>query len=262
MSVMERHTPGDFCWAELGTSDPAGAKAFYSGLFGWTPDDLPIGEGMVYTMLKLEGLEVGALCELNPEQRQHGVPPHWMLYVSVESADAAAARARELGAKVVVEPFDVFDSGRMAVLQDPQGAYFSVWQPKQHIGARLAGQLGTLCWSELATTDTAAARTFYTALFGWGFKIGEGGPVQYTEWINAGKHMGGMLEMTAEWGGAPPHWMPYFLVAGCDSSAAKATDLGGNLMVPPTDIPNVGRFATVKDPQGAVFSIFQLTAAH
>jgi len=262
MAAIEKHAPGEFCWPELGTTDTAGAKVFYGQLFGWTPEDLPIGEGMTYTMLKLEGREAGALYELNPDQRQQGIPPHWMTYVAVESADQTAARARELGANVLTEPFDVFDAGRMSVMLDPQGATFAVWQAKHHIGLRINGVPGALTWSELATTDAGKARQFYTGLFGWGTKIGDAGGIEYTEWLNQGQPVGGMLQMTEEWKGAPPHWMPYFLVADCDASAARASQLGGQVIVPPTNIPHAGRFAMVQDPQGAMFSIIRLTAQH
>ncbi len=258
MAVIDKHTLGSFCWPELATSDSKAAKAFYSNLFGWTPDDMPMNGG-VYTMLKLEGRELGALHDMAPEQRTQGIPPNWLVYVAVESVDRTADLAGQLGGGTLAGPLDVFDAGRMAVLRDPQGAALGVWQAKNHIGARIGGVAGTLTWSELATTDAAAARTFYAGLFGWGDKIGQTGPLEYTEWINLGQPVGGMLQMTEEWHGAPPHWMPYFLVGDCDASAAKATELGGRTFVPPTDIPNVGRFGMLADPQGAMFSIIRLT---
>lgn len=258
MAVIEKHVPGTFCWAELGTTDTSGAKRFYTGIFGWSPDDMPMGENQVYTMLKIDGREMGALYELNPEQRGQGVPPHWMLYVAVESADSAAAKAKQLGATVLAGPFDVFDAGRMAVIRDPQGATFSVWQARTHSGSKIGQVAGTLCWSELATTDPAAATHFYTGLFGWGTKVSDMGPVRYTEWLNQGQPTGGMMQMPEQWKEAPPHWMPYFQVEDCDGSAAKARELGGKILHGPEDIPNVGRFAVIRDPQGAVFSIIRL----
>jgi len=172
MPEVTSHAPGSFCWIELNTSDPAAAKQFYSGLFGWDAEDTPAGPDMVYTMLRIKGLDVAAMCGLQAEQKAHGVPPHWMTYVTVESADDAAAKAASLGGKVMAGAFDVMDVGRMAVIQDPQGAVFCVWQPKAHIGARLVGETGTFGWDELWTTDTKKAVEFYTGLFGWGAKEG------------------------------------------------------------------------------------------
>jgi hypothetical protein len=244
---------------ELGTTDATAAKAFYGGLFGWTPEDMPMASGE-YTMLKLAGLELGAMYTLTEEMRRQGVPPNWMLYVNVGSVDDTVAKVAAAGGQVVTGPFDVADAGRMAVIRDPQGAVVSIWQPKNHIGIRIAGVVGTLCWSELATTDRAKAREFYAAVFGWGTKISHMEPVEYTQWMAGEMPAGGMLEMTGEWHGAPPHWMPYFLVADCDASAGKAAELGGEIVVPPMDVPKVGRFAVLCDPQGANFSVIHPTA--
>ena len=259
MAGIERHPGGAFCWVELATTDATAAKAFYGGLFGWTPDDMSMGQGQTYTMLKLAGLELGAMYTLTEEMRRQGVPPNWMLYVNVESVDQTIAKAAAAGGQVVAGPFDVGDAGRMAVLRDPQGAVVSIWQDKKHIGIRIAGVVGTLCWSELATTDRAKAREFYTTAFGWGAKISQMGPVEYTEWMAGEMPAGGMLEMTEEWHGAPPHWMPYFLVADCDVSAEKAAELGGKVVVPPRDVPKICRFAVLCDPQGAYFSVIKPT---
>lgn len=264
MPEVTSHAPGSFCWIELGTSDTDAAKKFYSGLFGWEAVDLPAGPDMVYTMLKLRGLEVGALYKLRPDQTAHGVPPHWMSYVSVSSADDSASKAKSLGATLLAEPFDVMDVGRMAILQDPQGAHFCVWQAKAHIGFRLVGETGAFGWDELWTTDTKAAADFYTALFGWTTKesgqIEEGG--NYTEWQLRGQSIGGMMKIRPEMGPVPPNWLPYFMVDDCNATADKAKSSGGKLLVPPTDIPDVGRFSVIQDPQGATFAIIKLTGLH
>jgi predicted enzyme related to lactoylglutathione lyase len=261
MAAIDRHTPGVFCWTELGTTDAAAAKVFYSGLFGWTPDDMPVSESMTYTMLKLEGRELGALYQLSNEQRTQGVLPNWLLYVAVDNPDQIANTANELGGKILAGPFDVFDAGRMAVMQDPEGAVFAVWQAKNHIGARIGHVAGTLCWSELAAKDAAKAKDFYTKLFGWDARTDQMGPMRYTQWLNRGQPVGGMLQMTETWQAASPHWMAYFQVADCDSSAARAKNLGGQVMVSPMDVANVGRFAVLQDPQGAAFSVIRLVQA-
>jgi predicted enzyme related to lactoylglutathione lyase len=257
MSTVEKHIPGSFCWVELGTTNAKGAKAFYGGLFGWHPNDMPLGPDQFYTMLQVDGKEIGALYELDESMRRIGIPPHWLEYIAVASADDAAARVKALGGTVNKEPFDVFDAGRMAIIQDPAGAVFAIWQANRHIGARITGEPSTLCWSELITKDTAKSVEFYTKLFGWSVKSGLGSPREYLEIWNGDRAIGGMVQEAAELGDIPSHWMPYFLVTGCDSSAGKSKELGGLVQVRPSDIPGVGRFAVIADPQGAVFSLFQ-----
>jgi hypothetical protein len=260
MPEVTGHAPGSFCWIELNTTDPAAAKKFYSGLFGWEAEDTPAGPDMVYTMLKIRGLEIGAMCGLQPEQRSRGVPPHWMSYVAVKSADDAAEKARSLGGSLLAEAFDVMDVGRMAIIRDPQGATFCVWQAKAHIGARLVGENGTFCWDELWTTDRKKVAEFYKALFGWGSKESDMGEMgTYVEWQNAGQSIGGMLEIAPGMGPVPPNWLPYFMVEDCNSTADKARASGGKLVVPPQDIPHVGRFSVISDPQGGMFAIIKLT---
>lgn len=253
---VSKHTPGTFCWVELGTTDPAAAKKFYSELFGWGINDMPMGPDSFYTMLQLRGKDVAALCQLNPGQLAHGVPPHWLLYIAVESADEAAKAVIAAGGKTMMEPFDVFDAGRMTVAQDPAGATFGIWQARNHIGSQINNEVNTFCWGELATRDAAASVAFYSKVFGWKAKTGD---PAYTEIHLGGQPFGGMLTMTPEMGDAPPHWAPYFAVNDCDATAEKAKSLGASMCVPPQDIPNVGRFAVIADPQGAVFSIIKLT---
>jgi len=195
---------------------------------------------------------------MRSEERQGGTPPHWNLYVNVASADEAAKHAGSLGGKVIAPPFDVMDVGRMAVLQDPTGAVFEVWQPKKHIGAKILNEPGALCWSELTTRDTRAAEAFYTALFGWTAKHNApGADMEYTEFNNDGQHGVGMMPMPAQMpAGTPSYWMPYFQVLDCDASTRKAEQLGGKVMIQPQDIPKTGRFSIATDPQGAMFALF------
>jgi uncharacterized protein len=248
--------PGQFCWVELGTNDTSGAKAFYSGIFPWTPEDISMGEHGYYTLLKIGGKDAAALYKLQDEQLAQGIPPHWMLHVAVDDVDAFAPKAESAGGKVMMPPFDVMEHGRMAVVRDPQGGIFCAWQAKQHQGFTAEGD-GTLCWGELAARETDVAERFYKEALGWETKKSQG-PVEYTEWVAGGRPIGGMIRMTDEWGTAPSHWMPYFQVSDCDGLAQKAMELGGQVMVPPTDIPNTGRFAMLQDPQGAMFSVIYL----
>jgi predicted enzyme related to lactoylglutathione lyase len=261
--AIERHSPGTFCWVELGTTDPAAAKAFYTRLFGWTFEDSPMGPDEVYTMWKLHGKDLGAMYKLSEDLQKQGVPPNWMLYVCVTDAAQTAEKAKANGATLMMEPLDVMDYGRMAVIRDPQGGVISVWEPKRHIGARIINTIGTLCWAELATKDTAKAATFYTNLFDWKTDTKKAGPpgmqTDYTEWVVGGAHIGGMLQMTEEWGDAPPNWMPYFQVTDCLETVEKVKKLGGKVEFGPLPIENVGHFALIADPQGAYFSVVEMS---
>jgi len=254
---INSHAPGSFSWPELATTDQKGGVAFYRDLFGWQVDEQPMGPGDTYSMFKMRGRPVAAAYTMRPEEKQSGAPPHWNNYVTVASADDSTKKAQELGSKVFAPPFDVFDAGRMAVLQDPTGAVFQVWEPKKHIGAMILGEPGALCWTELTTTNLKAAETFYTGLFGWTAKHGDAGGMEYTEMSNNGQPGVGMMPkppgMPAE---VPSYWMPYFMVTDVDAGAKKAKTLGAKVMVPPQDISNVGRFSIVSDPQGAVFALF------
>ena len=256
---MTRHEPGAFSWIELATTDPKAAKAFYTTLFGWSFTDGPMGPGPedIYTRLQLGGDDVGALYPMMREQQTQGVPPFWLCYVTVASADEAAKKAKALGGKVCAEPFDVMDYGRMAILQDPSGATLAVWQPGTHPGVGRFGEAGAPCWLELATRDVEAARKFYGSIFGWTWLEPKGVGMPYTEIQRNGQSMGGVYPIGPEMGPMPPNWTAYFQVADCAAAAAKATSLGGKLLVEPKDLAGVGRFAVVQDPQGAVFSIFQ-----
>jgi uncharacterized protein len=258
MSNIEKHAPGSFCWIELATTDQKAAKSFYEALFGWQANDMPMGRDDFYSIFRLEGRDAAAGCTLRPEQRSRGVPPHWMLYIAVDSADAAAQRAAELGGQVLAPAFDVFDAGRMAVLQDPTGAAFCAWQAKQNTGIGIGSVDGTLCWADLNTPDRDRAGAFYTGLFGWELGKEDEEPAHaYWHIKNGGEFIGGMTPPSHRNPNAPPHWLAYFLVSDCDASAAKAGEMGALLYLPPTTFENVGRMSVIADPQGAVFAIFQ-----
>lgn len=260
MTTTTQHAPGTFCWPELATTDQAGAKAFYTKLFGWESSDSEMGPGETYTMLKLKGRDLGALYTMRQEERSHGIPPHWNSYVAVANADRSAAQAKSLGGTLMAEPFDVMEAGRMAIVQDPTGAVFCLWQPKSHPGAGVLNEVGALCWTELMTTDAARAKTFYTGLFGWRAEERPMGPMTYTLFHNGSVQAGGMMQVTKEMGPIPSHWAVYFAVSDCDATVARAQTLGAQITVPATDIPEVGRFAFLQDPQGAHFGIIKLSA--
>ena len=256
MGERTRYEPGTFSWVDLSTTDPDAAKAFYGGLFGWEAHDMPAGAAGTYTMLRLDGDDVAALSAQSEQERSLGLPPHWNSYVTVEDVDASAARAQALGATVLAGPFDVLRAGRMAVVRDPTGAVLSLWQPGEHIGARRVNDLGCLCWNDLMTDDTRAAAEFYTALFGWAVETFSGGEATYTIWKVGDRSNGGMLELTEQHGGAPPHWLPYFTVESCDAFTQTVEASGGAGLAGPMDVP-VGRIAAAQDPQGAAFAVFE-----
>jgi uncharacterized protein len=255
MPQIDKHAPGTFSWFELATTDQEGSKAFYQQVLGWQAQDSPMGEGMVYTMYKLGDRWVAGGYALTPDMQQQGVPPNWMPYVCVANADETAAKAKEHGAKMIMEPFDIEGVGRSAVFADPGGAVISIFQPGQHRGTGLTGEHGTACWCELLTKDRASCEAFYKAVFGWNVKSSM---PEYTEFLVGDLSHAGMMEILPEWGPVPPNWMTYFQVADCDATTAKVGELGGALVMGPHDIPNVGRFATLRDPAGAHFSVIQL----
>ncbi len=261
MATTTQHAPGTFCWPELASIDQPGAKTFYTKLFGWSFKDQDMGNGEHYTMFQLKDRDVAALYTMRKEERDTGAPPHWNSYVSVASADETAAKAAKLGGTIVLPAFDVFDSGRMAFLQDPTGAMFGVWQAKNHHGVGALDEVGAMTWTELLTNDTGKAQSFYTGLFPWKAEAKPMGPMVYTLFLRGDAMAGGMMEITKEMGPIPPHWMVYFSVADCDATVAKVGALGGKVMLPPHEVPGIGRFSILQDPQGAHFAVIRLASA-
>ena len=257
MTTRTGYKPGTFCWVDLATVDADGAKAFYGTLFGWEVVDIPIGDDDFYSMLKQDDRKVCALYKMRPEMLEHGVPPHWHRYVSVESADESAATIEKLGGTVVMKPFDVMEDGRMAVVQDPAGATFSVWQPGESFGAELVNEPNSLCWNELCTSDVDSCSAFYTGSFGWTSEEMEMPEGEYIIFKNGDQNNAGMMASQPEWGEVPPHWGVYFAVADCDETLEHATKLGAELVSGPIEM-GPGKFAALRDPQGAHFSVIRL----
>ena len=242
---------------ELGTTDQQAAKKFYGELFGWTVDDLPMGPGEFYSMFKLDEKTAAAAYTLRKDQREHGVPVHWVLYISTESADNSARRAKELGATILAEPFDVMDAGRMAVVQDPTGAVFCLWQAKASGGITTHSEDGAFCWADLNTPDVARASEFYTKLFGWKLEKSEKDSSGYLHIKNGDEYIGGIPPAEHRNPNTPPHWLLYFETKNCDASVEKAKQNGAKVFYGPVSMEGVGRLAIIADPQGAVFSVFQ-----
>jgi predicted enzyme related to lactoylglutathione lyase len=180
--------------------------------------------------------------------------------VSVADADETAAKVKDAGGSVVVEPMDVMDLGRMAYFADPTGAVFGIWQPRSFSGADVVNEPGSLCWNEVLTRDAQTDKAFYPAVFGWdaGRPSFEGAPETYTVWEIDGRPVGGMMQMSDDYfpPDVPPHWAVCFAVTDVDAVVSKARELGATITAEPMDMP-IGRFAGIIDPQGASFTIMQ-----
>jgi predicted enzyme related to lactoylglutathione lyase len=251
MPERTQYEPGTPSWVDLQTSDQAGAKSFYAELLGWTYDDRPVGDDAVYSMAMKHGKQVAAIAPLP----MPGVPPHWNTYVTVADADATAAQIPSAGGSMMGDPFDVLDSGRMAIASDPTGAMFCIWQPKNHIGAYLVNEPGTFSWAELMTPDVDAAITFYEKIFGWkGSKVDMPG-MEYTEIELNDRSIGGAMKPPMA--GMPAAWGVYFAVDDADRAAEITKARGGSVIQQPTDIPP-GRFAVLTDPAGAFFNVIKM----
>ena len=262
MPEVTAYAPGTPSWSELSTTDEAGALAFYGALFGWEDEPNEMGPNWYYHMQKVQGLYACSIYQQGEEERSQNVPAHWNIYFTTENVDATIAAINENGGTVVFGPMDVFEAGRMAMCQDPQGAFFAIWQPNQHIGATIKMEPGAMTWHELLTPDREAAVDFYIAALG----VERGlvmQPNEYAMLAAGGTEVAGVMQITPDMGEFPPHWSVYFGVENVDEAVAKAQSLGGTVYVPGTDIipvegqPAIGRFAALGDPQGASFSVFQ-----
>jgi uncharacterized protein len=257
MPNVDKHSPGSFCWIELATTDQNAAKKFYPALFGWAVTDNPMGPGDFYSIFKLKGRDVAAGYTLRKDQLERGVPVHWSLYIATDNADQTAAKASQSGGTVLMPAFDVMDAGRMAVIHDPTGAVFCVWQPKKTQGIGVVGEPGAFCWADLSTPDPDRAQKFYSAVFGWKLEKGEKDPSGYLHIKNGEAFIGGIPPAAYRDPKTPPHWLAYFMVADVAASSGKATQLGAKILMPPRNMEGVGTWSIIADPQGAVFALFQ-----
>ncbi len=245
MGERTTYPPGSFCWADLVTEDPEAAKAFYGQVLGWTFEDL---SGTDYALALVEGRPAAAI----GPSHQPGVAPHFNCYVGVQDADATAARARELGGEVLLEPGDVGTSGRLAVIADPQGASFSLWQPGEHPGAGVVNVPGAMTWNDLLTSDMDDAERFYGELFGWTFEAAAEDPPYNVIHLPDGRRNGGMVAAAED---QQPAWVAYFATDDVAIAAARAEAADAAVLNGPADVP-AGTFVVLRDPQGAIFCLF------
>lgn len=272
MPERDGYMPGVPCWIDTSQPDPEAATKFYGGLFGWEFENvLPPESGAKYFIARLRGLDAAAVGS-PPE----GGPPMalWNTYVWVEDARETAAKVRDAGGQVITEPFEVMDSGTMAVFADPEGAAICVWQANQHKGAQVVNEHGAINFNGLNTRDPESAKAFYRSVFGWEtLSLGEA-----EMWLlpGYGDHLEqsdpGIRARMAETGApdgfvdvvatlnplgddqpdVPAHWTVTFGVDDADQTAAKAEELGGQVLLPPLDAPWV-RMTVISDPGGATF---------
>lgn len=255
MGERSSYEPGTPCWIDLGTPDIDAATGFYGGLFGWS---IPEGENAEqtggYRQAMLRGKPVAGVMPL----MQEGQPPAWSTYVSVEDADATAAKVREAGGSVLVEPMDVLDLGRMAVFMDTTGAVFGIWQPGSFVGAEVVNEANALVWNEINTRDVEAAKAFYGKVFGWSYDEREFETGNYVSLKAGDDTVGGMIDITGRVPDeVPNHWLAYFAVEDTDATIEQAKSSGGEVVFGPEDIGEVGRIAVLKDPFGAVFALIK-----
>ena len=259
MPTVTQRAPGAPSWADLSTTDDRAALEFYGPLFGWTNDPQEMGPGVFYHMKRIDGHSVAGIFKQGEEEQTRNIPPHWNAYFTVENADQTAQKAKDAGGTVLMEAFEVHDAGRMAVLQDPQGAVFNVWQPNQHIGAEVVQEPSAIIWVELMAQDAGQAAGFYEKVLGVETGLMEG-PMPYTLMKVGGTDVAGILNISdlgPDAASVPPNWSVYFGVSDADNTVEKAKSLGASVIVAPTDIPNIGRFSILQDPQGAMLKVFQ-----
>jgi len=242
--------PGTFCWADLSTTDTDAARIFYATLFGWQGNDMPEAS---YTMFTHNGKMAAGMSPV----RDKGIPPSWLSHVQVEDARATAGKAASLGGTILQDATEVMGMGTMAVIQDPTGAVLSLWQPKNPSSDVAYNTPGNLCWNELITTDVDRSIAFYTGVFGWTTRV-DPAMAPYTIFEVKGRGNAGLMAIPENMPAPRSAWIPYFTVTDTDATAAKAKELGATICCPPTDIPTVGRFSVIADPQGATFAVVAL----
>lgn len=243
-------------WVELTTLDAAAARDFYARLFDWQVEVSPDPQYGGYGIAKLGGADAAGI---SPKQSPEA-PTAWGLYIGADDVDAVSARVAEAGGTVVAPPFDVGDQGRMAVFQDPSGAFVSVWKANQMRGFATDAP-NAYGWAELNARGVEKAIPFYSKLFGWTIRRSEMGAGQppYTEFLLDGDSVAGAWEMNPQIPAeVPSYWQVYFVAEDVDAAYRKALDLGATEMLAPQDFPG-GRFAIVQDPQGAGFGILKTT---
>ncbi len=256
----EAFPEGTPCWIDVQVDDTAGARAFYSAIFGWQIDDGPAEAGGYLMALKDGRVAAG----IGPKPEGMALPSVWSTYLAADSADATADRVTAAGGQLMMPPFDVLDVGRMTFATDPTGGSFGIWQAGTTTGAQIFNEPGTYCWNELHTDGYEAAKTFYAEVFGYTYTGMQGGEEDgYATFSTptGGEPVGGIADDTRmpDAGDAPPHWLTWFTVADIAASTAKVAELGGATVSGPTPSP-VGQMSIVTGPEGEVFGLIEVAA--
>jgi uncharacterized protein len=261
MPRIEQHAPGTINWVDLVSTDLEAASGFYTSLFGWEIEDMPMpGGGGVYRFFRQDGRDVAAAGSMPPEMSDQGIPSHWNVWVAgdADDADEVVAKAAAAGGQVLMPPMTLGPSGRLAMIADPGGAAVGVWEAGEHIGAGVVDEPGAMTWWEVNTRAFEESKRFYGQVFGWTAEALAAPDVNYVLWKLDGRTVGGMLEMTEQWGDIPAHWMAYFAARDTDELAKRATEVGGSVGAPPFDAA-YGRIAVLVDPAGGHFSVVSPT---
>lgn len=257
MTTVTSHPNGVPSWVDLATPDPVASKGFYAAIFGWTYDDQSTGEpGNDYTMVSRNGHSAAGMMKLSPEMAASGMPPVWSTYVTVADVDVAVEAIAPAGGSVLQPAMDVMDAGRMAVVADPSGAVFCLWEVKEHIGAGVVNEHGALTWTELITPDPGMIGPFYAEVLGWSMQTVPMPDGEYTLFhVEGGNENGIAGAMAPPMPGIPAYWGVYFHSDDTAETVAIARERGAQVLMEPTPMPGVGTLATLMDPQGAVFSV-------
>ena len=258
MGKRSEHAPGTFSWIELATSDQDAAKEFYAGVYGWTYDDRPLGDGSdsVYSLAMVDGSRAAAI---SPQQQGDPSPPHWNNYITVASADETAGKATGAGGTALAEPFDVMELGRMAVLQDPAGAVYCIWEPKENNGAEIVNEIGAFTWNELGTPDVEGAKSHYAEVFGWTYESMDMGERPLLRDHQERRALERRHPPTGRGGAGDGAGVldALYRRGSLDDAIGKIKELGGDTIMDPIEMDENSKFVAARDPQGAFFSVWE-----
>lgn len=260
MTEFTSHPAGSPNWVDLMSPNVDDSIAFYTAVFGWQANEQADPEGnRVYVLFTQNGKNVAGLGPQSPGIPK-GTPAAWHSYIATEDIEATAKAVGEAGGTVVMGPMQVFDSGSMAVFQDPTGAFFCGWQAGNHIGAQVANSDDTWSWNELMTRDCDSALEFYTKVFGWSYQAQQmpHGTYNVVNLPDTTDGIAGIMAMPENLPDmVPNHWGVYFTVGDLKTSMAKVTEAGGAAVMEPFEIPHIGTMVTMHDNQGGSFNLLQ-----
>lgn len=251
MKTQEKLTQGSFCWVDMAVSDAKSTLEFFTELFGWGRRVRPTHDAHAYSIFTTKGTHIAGLYEVEEQG-----PSQWMSYILVDDLEAATKKAIDLGATVIKEALEIVGFGKMAMIQDPVGVVFALWQSAKGESTP-AGGFGIVSWNELITKQTDKAKEFYTNMFGWTCQEMNFGELSYTVFMNGEDQAGGM--MAPQEGEGPSHWLVHFSVEDCDATVAQVKELGGSVVMEPIDFEGVGRGAVVASPNGGKFGVITLS---